>query len=289
MDHSNYNAASTQHRHSAAANHMQVAARARYEAPKPAAAGPISARWEWNQDENHHHAQLDICTQFGPNSPGSLPLVFVRQTARQTDRQARFVHSGLLGVHSRTRFCRLPRRRCATTARLRRLQPKPILVARNATWREAGDFTTERQQTGDDRQRHSVSDVVELSSCTYKLRIIAIVCRRSASRASDGLNRPLSVTAALRSDRKWNCGSRITCGRCRVLLSRATSAASRVTDNFSRRRASESQLLRQLDHKFDNFYGYLWCGVHIVTVTLVIMYGTMDGSPKLSQLLSWHY
>ena len=48
------------------------------------AAGPISALWEWDQDENHHHAQLDICTQSGPNPPGSLGAG-TRQTDRQTD------------------------------------------------------------------------------------------------------------------------------------------------------------------------------------------------------------
>ena len=33
--------------------------------------GPISDLWEWDQDENHHQAQLDICTQFWPNPSGS--------------------------------------------------------------------------------------------------------------------------------------------------------------------------------------------------------------------------
>ena len=63
---------------------MQVVARARYEEPKPAAAGPISALREWNQDEIHHQAKLDICTQFGPNPPGSL-AAGIRQTDKQTD------------------------------------------------------------------------------------------------------------------------------------------------------------------------------------------------------------
>ena len=43
--------------------------------------GPISALWEWHRDENHHQAQLDICTQFGPDPPGSLGA-----GSHQTDR-----------------------------------------------------------------------------------------------------------------------------------------------------------------------------------------------------------
>ena len=50
----------------------------------PGQRGPISALWEWDRDENHHQAQLDICTQFGPNPPGSLGAGS-RQTDRQTD------------------------------------------------------------------------------------------------------------------------------------------------------------------------------------------------------------
>ena len=46
-------------------------------------AGPISGLWEWDQDENHHQAQLDTCTQFGPNPPGSLGA-----DSHQTDGQA---------------------------------------------------------------------------------------------------------------------------------------------------------------------------------------------------------
>ena len=53
---------------------------------KTRAVGPISALWEWDQDENHHQAQLDICTQFGPNPPGNLGAD-IRQTDRQADRQ----------------------------------------------------------------------------------------------------------------------------------------------------------------------------------------------------------
>ena len=48
------------------------------------AAGPISALWEWTEDESHHQAKLDICTQFGLNPPGSLDAG-IRQTDRQTD------------------------------------------------------------------------------------------------------------------------------------------------------------------------------------------------------------
>ena len=51
------------------------------------AAGPISALWKWDQDENHHRAQLHICTQFGPNPPGSLGAGSHRTAERQTDRQ----------------------------------------------------------------------------------------------------------------------------------------------------------------------------------------------------------
>ena len=47
------------------------------------ATGPISALWEWDQDANHHQAQLHTCTQFGPNPPVSLGAG-IRQTNRQT-------------------------------------------------------------------------------------------------------------------------------------------------------------------------------------------------------------
>ena len=51
---------------------------------KTRAAGPISALWKWDQDENHHQAQLYTCTQFGSNPPGGLGAG-LRQTDRQTD------------------------------------------------------------------------------------------------------------------------------------------------------------------------------------------------------------
>ena len=58
----------------------------RYAGPKLGQWGVIiySALWEWNQDEDHHQAKLDIilCTQFGRNPPGSLGA-----GSRQTDRQ----------------------------------------------------------------------------------------------------------------------------------------------------------------------------------------------------------
>ena len=54
---------------------------------KTRAVGPISALCEWDQDENHHRAQLDRCTQqFGLNPPGGLGAG-LRQTDRQTDGQ----------------------------------------------------------------------------------------------------------------------------------------------------------------------------------------------------------
>ena len=53
---------------------------------KTRAVGPISALWEWDQDENHHQAQLHTCTQFGPNPPGGLGAG-LRQTDRRTDGQ----------------------------------------------------------------------------------------------------------------------------------------------------------------------------------------------------------
>ena len=62
VDHSIYNAANSR------LNHMQVVA----SRAKTRAVGLISALWEWDQEENHHQAQLDICMQFGPNPPGSL-------------------------------------------------------------------------------------------------------------------------------------------------------------------------------------------------------------------------
>ena len=93
---------------------MQVVALARYEGPKPAAAGPISVLWELNQDENHHQAQLVIFMQFGPNPPGSLDAG-IRQTDSVTDRQtssfiykiSNIIYREALGVG-----CRLSRQSC---------------------------------------------------------------------------------------------------------------------------------------------------------------------------------
>ena len=50
---------------------------------KTRAVGPVSALWEWDQDENHYQAQLGICTQFGPSLPRSL-AAGLRQTVTQT-------------------------------------------------------------------------------------------------------------------------------------------------------------------------------------------------------------
>ena len=69
---------------SAAVNHMQAVTAADTQGQNQGTEGPISALWEWDQDENHHQAQLDISTQFGPNPPGSTGADS-RQTDRQTD------------------------------------------------------------------------------------------------------------------------------------------------------------------------------------------------------------
>ena len=80
---------------------MQVVAGGRYAGPKPGrsgaktrtpwgqnqdAVGPTSTLLEWDKDENHHQAQLDICMQFGPNPPGSLGAG-IRQTDSRRHRQ----------------------------------------------------------------------------------------------------------------------------------------------------------------------------------------------------------
>ena len=76
---------------SAAVNHMQAVTAAGAQGQNQGAAGAkYSALWEWDQDETHHQAQLDIGTQFGPDPPGSLGA-FSRQTDRQTDKTSSFI------------------------------------------------------------------------------------------------------------------------------------------------------------------------------------------------------
>ena len=66
----------------AAVNYMQAVSAADTQGQNQGTAGPISALWECDQDEDHHQTQLDIGTQFGPNPPGGLGA-----RSRRTDRQ----------------------------------------------------------------------------------------------------------------------------------------------------------------------------------------------------------
>ena len=101
--------------------------------------GPISALWEWDQDENHHQARLDTRTQFGPNPPGSSGAGS-RQMDGVTDRQTEIIFY-IYCIYYILYKINNKRKKCGTTTTQISWN---VLVTENATKRsEAKYFATE--------------------------------------------------------------------------------------------------------------------------------------------------